>query len=315
MQRRLNFLVVLIVGAIVLSGCSEDEREDLIAEVNFTIDLPSLAPLSSISEITVTVMAGPNDSRVLAEIPLKIEGNKATGKGEVLAGKDRVFELEAKDSNGTVIGTGTAMADVVAGKTTTVNMPIVFATGEVVINAGWENGDDDDDDDDDVEPVEIIPGEEMAGVKLMEPFKAVRDLYGDPEEFADFPGFFVYEDIVLLGAVLDSDGDGRVDDNELVIILGVMEPYKGKTAGGNGINSRRSDVEKEFGTADEIEPPDEGLQLYDYTSKGIMFNYEVLTQRVVDITIYPVFDAAAPPKGGLRAYRNGIQLLRLRAGK
>jgi hypothetical protein len=61
----------------------------------------------------------------------------------VLAGNQRVFILEAKGSDGQVMGSGQTIADVIAGQTITLDVTIDFRTGVVVINVDITSAADD----------------------------------------------------------------------------------------------------------------------------------------------------------------------------
>lgn len=314
MQEWKPFLFLVIILGIILIGCGEDEDPEPLqeVEVHFNIQIPPLAPLGAISAVTVTVTAGPNDDTVLATAALAVQGNTATGKVSVPAGKDRVFTLEAKDKDGTLIGSGMAKADVEAGQTTNVNITIQLETGEVVINGQWEepqnNGGH-------PEPAEIIPGEEVAGIRLLEPFSNAKKLYGKPVVVPgpDISLIFLFEDIGLMGGVLDLNENQVIDDDELIILMMIVAPYDGKTAGGNGIGSLLDDVEGEFGAAENVDIDKvNNEEQHQYSKKGIDFTYDAKTRRVVIITIYPVLEAAPKLQNRVFQQVEGLKGLRMR---
>jgi len=280
-------LFAFIAIGFILTGCGgkDDENVGNPTEIQFKIQLPDLAPFSAVSSITVTVTSGPNDDKVLGTAILTIQGNTATGTVTVLAGKDRVFTVEAKDENGTIIGSGVQTADVTIGQTNTVNIPIQFKTADVIINA--QLGDQPDGN---TNPnSEILPGEGVAKIKLMDTFSKVKSLYGTPALDPKYPDMFGYEKIGLLGIVLDSDDDKVIDDSEPVIVMMVIDPYKGKTAGGNGLGSSRADIEKELGPPPSVEPDNENKEeTLVYENKGIdlICSTDTNTKPVVAIFIY-----------------------------
>ncbi len=291
-------LFVFIVGLVMLNGCGK-EPEETTAEVNFNIEIPNLAPYAAISKINVTVTANPNDDTILATAPLTIQNNIATGKVTVLAGKSRVFKIEARDSDNNVIGTGEAKADVVAGRAVTVDVTIELVTGDVNVNGHWEDGNGGS-----KPTADIMPGEKVAGVNLLGPFNSAKKLYGKPVMDRNNPDIFIYDDIGLLGVVYDLDEDGLYEDSEPIIMLMVAWPYKGKTAGGNGIDSVQTNVEKEFGKAEKVEADAANdLEYYWYYKKGISFAYDIPTRAALMITIFPP-EAAAP-----KAFKQERELL------
>ncbi len=288
----------------MLNGC-EKEPEETTAEVNFRIEIPNLAPYTAISNMTVTVMSSPNDDTILATAPLTIQDNVATGKVTVLAGKNRVFKIEARDSDNNVIGTGVAKGDVVAGKTVTVDVTIELVTGEVSVNGHWNDGNGSS-----TQTADIVPGEKVAGISLLDPFNSAKKLYGNPSIDNDIPDVFAYEDVGLVGVIFDLDEDGLYEDSEPIIMLMVVWPYKGKTAGGNGIDSVQTDVEKEFGKAEDVEvEAADDLEYHWYYSKGVYFVYDIPTRAVLAVTIFPP-EAAAPGKAAPRAFNQERKLFK-----
>ena len=123
MRQWMFLLSVGVIVVIVSNGCGETDEPVLPeTEVRFSFQIPQQTPFSQIASMTVTVTAGPNDETILATIPLTIQDNTATGKASIFAGKNRVFTLEAKDKDGTLIGSGVATEDIIAGETVTVSI-------------------------------------------------------------------------------------------------------------------------------------------------------------------------------------------------
>lgn len=136
-----RMLISLIIALGIISCGREIIPEDQETEVLINVQLPMSAPaLTGLSQITAIVKASPQDGTIIAQKDLTITGNKATGTLMVLAGKQRVFVLEARDSDGQAIGSGQTTADVVAGQTITLNVTIEFKTGTVVINTTIPEG-------------------------------------------------------------------------------------------------------------------------------------------------------------------------------
>lgn len=304
MRKFVWLLSVFVIIFAMLIGC-EEEPEETTADVNFRIEIPNLAPYAAISNMTVTVTSGPNDDTILATAPLTIQDSVATGKITVLAGKNRVFKIEARDSDNNVIGTGTTKGDVIAGKSVTIDVTIELVTGEVNVNGHWDDGNGGS-----TQTADIIPGEKVAGISLLDEFSSAKKLYGNPTIDRDDPDIFSYDNLGLIGVIYDLDEDGLYEDSEPIIILMVVWPYKGKTAGGNGIDSVQTDVEKEFGKADavEVEAADD-LEYHWYDNKGIYFVYDIPTRAVLAVTIFPP-EAAAPGKAAPRMFKQGQKLLR-----
>lgn len=144
---------------------------------------------------------------------------------------------------------------------------------------------DDTNEDTNVPPgAEIIPGVKAAEIILGDRLQKVKELYGEPDYEIDESGHFSYREIGLSGFF-----EGILGVNAYVRNLFVRSPYKAKTAGGNGIGSTRSSVEKEFGL-----PEEDGDW---YWSKGIEFDYDY-RDLVDSIFIFsPIGNALAPEKG------------------
>jgi hypothetical protein len=138
-----RILIIIMLGIVVgIVGCTGNPVTDnQESEVIINVQMPLSAPaLTELSLITATVKAGPQDETVIAKRDLTVTGGKATGTLMVLAGKQRVFVLEAKDSEGQVMGTGQATSDVIAGQTTTLDITITFNMGNVIINTTIPEG-------------------------------------------------------------------------------------------------------------------------------------------------------------------------------
>lgn len=125
----------------------------------------------------------------------------------------------------------------------------------------------------------IVPGMDVAGIRLGDEFDRVKALYVKPSRRND--DFFAYwdPDIGLSGFL---DGIGLVDS------LFIRKPNTAKTAGGNGIGSALKRVDGEFGPAEEIK---EGGKKHWYWKKGIHFDYDAAS-KVTSVHIYKPIGAA-----------------------
>lgn len=133
----------------------------------------------------------------------------------------------------------------------------------------------------------IVPGRSAAGIKLGDPFKNVKELYGDPDGPLGVNRHFSYWEP-------NRGISGSVDDNNLVTNVFLRRPNKAKTAGRNGIGSALKRVEEEFGKAEEIDKND-----YWYWKRGIHFTFDE-DERVERIHIFKPH-AVAPGVAGAPA--------------
>ena len=130
----------------------------------------------------------------------------------------------------------------------------------------------------------IEPGRSAAGIRLGDPFKNVKELWGDPDGPLGVDRHFSYwePDRGLSGFV---DGIGLVDD------IFLRRPNKAKTAGRRGIGNTLKQVEEEFGNAEEVKPHNAGEKTHWYWKKGISFRYDV-DNKVISIHIFKPIGAA-----------------------
>jgi hypothetical protein len=134
----------------------------------------------------------------------------------------------------------------------------------------------------------IVPGYSMADVNIADPFSAVQEIHGDPEQKLNDGGYiYAYYGRTREGGKIDDpaswrmvvtlydDGNGYLDAADEVGSIEVSATYYGLTSGGVGIGSSPGDVEGEFGSCENItetQGPDGGsLQQYSYIQKGIDF--------------------------------------------
>jgi len=134
----------------------------------------------------------------------------------------------------------------------------------------------------------IVPGYSMADVNIGDPYSAVQEIHGEPEENLKNGGYFyAYYGRTREGGNIDNaaswrlvvtlydGGNGYLDAGDEVGAIEVSTPYYGLTSGGVGIASTPGDVEGEFGPCESITetqgPEGEKLQLYSYSQKGVEF--------------------------------------------
>lgn len=115
-----------------------------------------------------------------------------------------------------------------------------------------------------VGPPLIVPGKQAAGIRLGDPFDKVKALYGEPDQDYGDSSHFSYRSMRV---------SGGIDGIDLIESLFVRKPNKSKTAGGVGPGSDRKQVEKEFGSAEEIQEEEDRI-VHWYWKKGISFDYD-----------------------------------------
>ncbi len=143
----------------------------------------------------------------------------------------------------------------------------------------------------------IEPGRSAAGIRLGEPFKNVKELYGDPDGPLGVDRHFSYWDP-------DKGLSGFVDDNNLVSAIFVRRPNKAKTAGRRGIGNTLKQVEEEFGNAEEERALIAGEKTHWYRKKGISFTFDV-ENKVIRIYIFKPHAAAPGVAGAPRQQEMG----------
>lgn len=155
----------------------------------------------------------------------------------------------------------------------------------------------------------IVPGYSMAEVNIGDPFSAVQEIRGDPDQKLKDGGYHYayYGRLSEEGKIDDpaswrmvitlyDDGNGYLDGADEVGSIEVSAPYYGLTSGGVGIGSSPGDVEAEFGPCESITetqgPGGESLYLYSYPRKGVDF---LVSRRASVITV------VVTAYGGLKA--------------
>ena len=125
----------------------------------------------------------------------------------------------------------------------------------------------------------IVPGEEVAGIKLGDNFDRVKMIYGQPSHRRGKTFGYLDPDLGLLGGVNSSD---------FVEAVSIRSPNKAKTMGGIGIGSTLKRVEEDFGGAAEIK---DGGKAHWYWKKGITFDYDA-DAKVERIFVFEPIGAA-----------------------
>ena len=113
-------------------------------------------------------------------------------------------------------------------------------------------------------PPLIVPGMQVAGIRLGDSFDNVKALYGEPDPPRGDMSYFSYRSMRV---------GGEIDGINLVESLFIHKPNKSKTAAGVSIGSDRKQVEAEFGPAEDIKE-DEDSRAHWYWRRGIMFDYD-----------------------------------------
>jgi hypothetical protein len=134
----------------------------------------------------------------------------------------------------------------------------------------------------------IVPGYSVADVNIGEPFSAVQEIHGEPEQKLKDGGYqYAYYGRTREGGNIDDpaswrmvitlydNGNGYLDAADEVGAVEVSAPYYGLTSGGVGIGSTAQDLEAEFGPCESVTDTQgtgsESLQLYSYFEKGVDF--------------------------------------------
>jgi len=134
----------------------------------------------------------------------------------------------------------------------------------------------------------IVPGYSCADVNIGDPFSAVQEIHGDPEQKLKDGGYlYAYYGRIREGGNVDDpaswrmvvtlydNGNTYLDAEDEVGAVEVSSPYYGLTSGGVGIGSTPGDVEAEFGPCESISetagPDGSSLLLYSYVQKGVDF--------------------------------------------
>lgn len=134
----------------------------------------------------------------------------------------------------------------------------------------------------------IVPGYSVADINIGDPFSAVQEVHGDPDEHRK-DGGYLYAYYVRtreegniddpaawrLVVTLYDQGNGYLDPGDEVGAVEVSSPYRGVTSGGVGIGSTPQQVEEEFGACRNVSstasPGGGELLLYPYTERGVEF--------------------------------------------
>ena len=153
----------------------------------------------------------------------------------------------------------------------------------------------------------------MAYIDIGDPFSAVQEVHGDPDEHRRDGGYlYAYYGRTgeeggidapaswLLVVTLYDQGNGYLDPEDEVGAVEVSGPYRGRTSGGVGIGSTAQDIEGEFGACRSISsssaPGGGELLLYSYAARGVEFLVSP-SEGVVTVMVTAY--------GGLRPVREG----------
>lgn len=134
----------------------------------------------------------------------------------------------------------------------------------------------------------IVPGYSAADVNIGDPFSAVQEVHGEPDENLEDGGYhYAYYGRTSEGGrindpaswrlviTLYDDGNGYLDAADEVGAIEVSSPYHGLTAGGVGMGSPIGDVEAEFGTCENVtdtrSPEGKRIMVYSYSQRGVEF--------------------------------------------
>ncbi len=141
----------------------------------------------------------------------------------------------------------------------------------------------------------VLPGHSMAGITLGEELSSVRQKLGEPGSWGNTGEGLLYLAYTqghgpwrLALYLEDSDGSGKPSAPDRVVSICVREPYAGKTKGGVGIGSSRSQVISEFGRADqEYRSPHRGEEtiFLEYHHRGIVFAINAMSGLVVEMDV------------------------------
>jgi hypothetical protein len=150
----------------------------------------------------------------------------------------------------------------------------------------------------------IVPGYSLARLDLDAPYSSVREVYGDPDEYAYKDGYIyayyqrINEDAARddpeawhLVVVLNDNGNRDLDDQDLVGQIEVSAPYYGTTSGGNGLESTPQELLDEFGQFDGSSVAEfhgKPYRSYTFSRRGFEFMAAEEDQRVVTLVVTPM---------------------------
>lgn len=141
----------------------------------------------------------------------------------------------------------------------------------------------------------IIPGKSAAGISVGDEFRAVRRIYGSPDNagstteglvYATYTGGYGSWKLTLY--LEDTDQSDSLGDFDSVVSICLRSPYAGKTPKGVSIGSLQADVLKEFGAPQsQTTAMHQGEQttIMEYNSSGIVFAVKTTTGEVIEIDV------------------------------
>jgi hypothetical protein len=141
----------------------------------------------------------------------------------------------------------------------------------------------------------VVPGRSMAGITLGEDLGSVRSKIGVPGDWGATSVGLLYLAYTQGGGpwkmalyLEDVDENGKPSAPDRVVSICVREPYAGKTRGGVGIGSTRSQVISEFGRAEReyrsVHLGEETVFL-EYRRRGIVFAVNAMIGLVVEMDV------------------------------
>jgi hypothetical protein len=114
-----------LLAVLLLHGCGTHTTEpELVASPRLILHAPA-GILQDVARVSVTV-SGPGMDTIARD--LTIQGSQATGTLTVPAGQDRTFSVDARDSQGTVLASGSRTIDLEAGSSPTVSIALDIPT-------------------------------------------------------------------------------------------------------------------------------------------------------------------------------------------
>lgn len=133
--------------------------------------------------------------------------------------------------------------------------------------------------------VGIVPGNRISDLSLGQTYEQILNKHGQPD-IIDGDVFLYRKGIV--GTVPDENKNGKIDKFEPLFMIGAFQPFEGKTAGGNGVDSSIKNFEREFGIPDEI-----GWPIHFWWRKGISVVEDEGKAEMIFVFL-PVLNAAPP---------------------
>jgi hypothetical protein len=132
---------------------------------------------------------------------------------------------------------------------------------------------------------EILPGNRISDFSLGQTFEQIIKKHGQPDKIEG--KMFRYQ-TGIGGTILDENGNGNIDNFEQPLIIAASSPFKGKTPGGNGVDSPLKSFEREFGIVEDVRG-----SIHYWWRKGIAVSVEQENAEVI-LVFLPQLPAAPP---------------------